>query len=80
MACPAELGLHQDSIDVLESCFFKYLSVRHSVLPLDAEDPAQACCVEVVELASVSAVNCPRLTAIEEGCHHCCSVHFNFSF
>ena len=45
----------------------KYLLVGDSVLPGNAQEPAEAAEVELVQFLEVSPVACPGLTAIQQG-------------
>ena len=49
----------------------KDLCVGNFVLPFDAEGSAEATQVEMVELSSVPAADCPGLSSVKGGKNHC---------
>ena len=66
MASPSELGLHDQDLNTWHAGTAKYLLVGDSVLPENAQKPAEAAEVELVQFLEVSAVACPGLAAIQQ--------------
>ena len=67
VASPSELGLHDQDLNTWHAGTAKYLLVGDSVLPGNAQKPAEAAEVELVQFLEVSAVACPGLAAIQRG-------------
>ena len=67
MASPSELDLHDQDLNTWHAGTAKYLLVGDSVLPGNAQEPAEAAEVELVQFLKVSAVACPGLAAIQQG-------------
>ena len=56
---------------------FEDPSVGHFVIPLNAEDVAEAVHVEAVQFPLLFGVHCPCFTAIEESADYPGVLHFN---
>ena len=67
VASPCELGLHDQDLNTWHAGTAKYLLVGDSVLSGNAQEPAEAEEVELVQFLAVSAVACPGLAAIQQG-------------
>ena len=67
VASPSELGLHDQDLNTWHAGTAKYLLVGDSVLPVNAQEPAEAAEVELVQFLEVSSVACLGLTAIQQG-------------
>ena len=62
-----ELCFHDQDRNTWHAGTVKYLLVGDSVLPGNAQEPAEAAEVELVQFLKVSAVACPGLAAIQRG-------------
>ena len=67
VASPSELGLHDQDLNTWHAGTVKYLLVGDSVLPGNAQEPAEAAEVELVQFLEVTSVTCPGLAAIQQG-------------
>ena len=65
MVEPAQASLGEHCEHAWDSHTLKYVLVRYSILPRDAEDASQAAQVETVETAFLSGIRCPGFTAVE---------------
>ena len=64
---PSKLGLHVQDLNTWHAGTAKYLLVGDSVFPGNAQEPAEAAEVELVQFLEVSAVAYPGLAAIQQG-------------
>ena len=62
VASPSELGLHDQDLNTWLAGTAKYLLVGNSVLPGNAQEPAE---VELVQFLEEFAVACPGLAALQ---------------
>ena len=58
------MGLHDQDLNTWHAGRAKYLLVGDSVLSGNAQEPAEAAEVELVQFLEVSTVACPGLSAI----------------
>ena len=64
---PSELCLHDQDLNTWHAGTAKYLLVGDSVLPGNAQEPAEATEVELVQFLEVSPVAYPGLAALQQG-------------
>ena len=67
VASPSDLGHHDQDLNTWLVGTARYLLVVDSVLPGNAQEPAEAAEVELVQFLEVSAVACPGLSARQQG-------------
>ena len=65
MDSPSELGVHDQDINTWHAGTAKYLLVGDSVFPGNAQVPAEAAEVELVQFLEEFAVACPGLAALQ---------------